>query len=149
MADLPTTTVPVATLGTFIAAIFAKAGTSQEEGERIAHHLIGANLAGHDSHGVIRVPRYVLWLENGSVVAGRTPEIITESPTHAVLDGGYGFGQTIGPLAVDMGIAKGPRRRHVRHRAAQFRPYRANRRLGGTGRRGRFGLDPLRQRRRR
>ncbi len=106
MADLPTATVPVATLQSFIAAIFAKAGTSQEEGEQIAHHLIGANLAGHDSHGVIRVPRYVLWLENGSVLAGRTPEVIKESPTHAVLDGGYGFGQTIGPLAVDMGIAK-------------------------------------------
>ncbi len=106
MADLPTTTVPVATLRPFIAAMFAKAGTSQEEGDRIAHHLIGANLAGHDSHGVIRVPRYVFWLENGSVIAGRSLEVVKESPTHAVLDGGYGFGQTIGPLAVDMGIAK-------------------------------------------
>ena len=106
MADLPTATVPVDTLASFIAAIFAKAGTSQEEGERIAHHLIGANLTGHDSHGVIRVPRYVLWLENGSVQAGRTPKVITESATHAVLDGEYGFGQTIGPIAVDMGIAK-------------------------------------------
>ncbi|WP_158746421.1 malate/lactate/ureidoglycolate dehydrogenase [Acidisphaera sp. L21] len=106
MADLPTQSVPVATLQDFIAAIFAKAGTSQEEGERIAHHLIGANLAGHDSHGVIRVPRYVFWLQNGSVVAGRTLEVVKESATHAVLDGGYGFGQTIGPLAVDMGIAK-------------------------------------------
>ena len=106
MADLPTATVPVDTLAGFIAAIFAKAGTSQAEGDRIAHHLIGANLTGHDSHGVIRVPRYVLWLENGSVLADRTPQIVTESATHAVLDGGYGFGQTIGPIAVDMGIAK-------------------------------------------
>ena len=106
MADLPTTTVPVPALAAFVADIFAKAGTMREEGERIAHHLIGANLAGHDSHGVIRVPRYVLWLENGSVLAGRTLEVVKETATHAVLDGGYGFGQTIGPLAVDMGIAK-------------------------------------------
>ena len=106
MADLPTTTVPVPVLRGFIADIFAKAGTSREEGERIAHHLIGANLAGHDSHGVIRVPRYVLWLENGSVVAGQSLTVVTESPSHAVVDGGFGFGQTIGPLAVDMGIAK-------------------------------------------
>ena len=106
MADLPTTTVPVATLRAFVTDIFAKAGTSREEGERIAHHLIGANLAGHDSHGVIRVPRYVLWLANGSVVAGQTLQVVVESPAHAVLDGGFGFGQTIGPLAVDMGIAK-------------------------------------------
>ncbi len=124
---------PVATLRAFVADIFAKAGTSQEEGERIAHHLIGANLAGHDSHGVIRVPRYVLWLQNGSVVAGQTPEVVTESPAHAVLDGGFGFGQTIGPLAVDMGIAKAQRVRHGGDRAAQLRAYRPHRRLGGAG----------------
>ncbi len=106
MAELPTTTIPVATLQDFIAAIFAKAGTSGEEGARIAHHLLGANLAGHDSHGVIRVPRYVFWLKQGAVKAGGTLEVLTESPSHAVVDGGYGFGQTIGPLAVDMGIAK-------------------------------------------
>ena len=104
--DLPTTTVPVEALQGFVGAIFAAAGTSQEEGARIARHLIGANLAGHDSHGVIRVPRYVLWLQNGSVVAGRTLEVVRESATHAVVDGGFGFGQTIGPLAVDLGIGK-------------------------------------------
>ena len=104
--DLPTTTIPVPTLHRFVATIFTAAGTSQEEADRIAHHLIGANLAGHDSHGVIRVPRYVLWLQNGSVVAGGTLEVVKESPTHAVVDGGFGFGQTIGPLAVDLGIGK-------------------------------------------
>ncbi len=104
--DLPTTTVPVAPLQGFVAAIFAAAGTSQDEGDRIAHHLIGANLTGHDSHGVIRVPRYVLWLQNGSVVAGRGLEVVKDSATHAVVDGGFGFGQTIGPLAVDLGISK-------------------------------------------
>ena len=106
MADLPTTTVPVTTLQGFIGDIFARAGTSAEEGARIAHHLIGANLAGHDSHGVIRVPRYVFWLQNGSVVANGSLQVIAESASHAVVDGGYGFGQTIGPLAVDLGIAK-------------------------------------------
>ena len=105
-AGLPTTTVRVPTLRAFVTDIFARAGTSREEADRIAHHLIGANLAGHDSHGVIRVPRYVLWLENGSLVAGRSLEVVVESPAHAVVDGGFGFGQTIGPLAVDMGIAK-------------------------------------------
>ena len=106
MADLPTTTIAVTTLQSFITDIFAAAGTSREEGERIAHHLIGANLAGHDSHGVIRVPRYVLWLQQGAVKAGGQLTIVKQSATHAVVDGGYGFGQTIGPLAVDLGIAK-------------------------------------------
>ncbi len=106
MAGLQTTTVAVPTLEAFVAAIFERAGTSREEGGRIARHLIGANLAGHDSHGVIRVPRYVLWLQQGAVRAGAQLEIVKDSPTHAVVDGGYGFGQTVGPLAVDLGIAK-------------------------------------------
>ena len=106
MADLPTTTVPVPTLTQYIAAMFEAAGCTAEEGARIAHHLIGANLAGHDSHGVIRVPRYILWLQEGKVVPGQTLEIEVESATHAVVDGGFGFGQTIGPLAVDLGISK-------------------------------------------
>jgi uncharacterized oxidoreductase len=104
--DLPTTTVPVATLAGFIAKMFVAGGCDAAEGARIAHHLIGANLAGHDSHGVIRVPRYLLWLAGGQVLAGQSLTIAVESPTHAVVDGNYGFGQTIGPLAVDLGIAK-------------------------------------------
>jgi uncharacterized oxidoreductase len=52
------------------------------------------------------VPRYVLWLKDGFVVPGKTIEIVREGPTHAVVDGGFGFGQTIGPQAVDLGIHK-------------------------------------------
>ncbi len=106
MMTEPLVTIPVAPLGGFIADMFSRAGTSRAEAERIAHHLIGANLAGHDSHGVIRAPRYVQWLQDGFVVADATLQVVKDSPTHAVVDGGFGFGQTIGPLAVDLGIAK-------------------------------------------
>ncbi len=106
MAELATHTVPAAKLERFIADIFTAAGCAREEGDRIAYHLMGANLTGHDSHGVIRAPRYVLWLQEGKVLPGQTLTIVTESPTHAVVDGNYGFGQTIGPLAVDLGIEK-------------------------------------------
>src|SRR5207237_10513402 len=36
------------------ADIFGAAGCGVEEAERIAVHLVEANLVGHDSHGVIR-----------------------------------------------------------------------------------------------
>ncbi len=106
MGALPTTTVGVDTLRSFIAEIFVAAGCDAEEAGRIGHHLVSANLAGHDSHGVIRVPRYVQWLADGKVRAGQAPTVMTESATHVVVDGNLGFGQTIGPLTVDMGIAK-------------------------------------------
>jgi uncharacterized oxidoreductase len=38
----------------FIASLFARAGCGDEEAVVIADHLVEANLAGHDSHGVIR-----------------------------------------------------------------------------------------------
>jgi uncharacterized oxidoreductase len=101
-----TVTIPAATLEDFIARIFAAAGCAPAEAAGIAHHLLSANLAGHDSHGVIRTPRYVEWLGLGYVRAGQTLTVVNETATHAVVDGNYGFGQTIGPLAVDFGIAK-------------------------------------------
>ncbi len=101
-----TTTVPADTLDRFITRIFAAAGCSATESACIAGHLLSANLAGHDSHGVIRVPRYVQWLKEGKVKAGQSVTVLAESANHAVLDGNLGFGQTIGEQAVDMGIAK-------------------------------------------
>ena len=52
------------------------------------------------------MPRYVQWLGEDKVRAGQAPTVVAESANHAVLDGNRGFGQTIGPAAVDMGIAK-------------------------------------------
>ena len=101
-----TTTVPVAILQPFISDIFIAAGCDRTEGDRVAHHLLSANLTGHDSHGVIRTPRYTVWLQEGKVRAGQSLSVVHETPTQAILDGNYGFGQTIGPLAVDFGIAK-------------------------------------------
>jgi uncharacterized oxidoreductase len=101
-----THTIPAETLGTLIGDIFAAAGCTREEAERIGRYLLSANLAGHDSHGVIRTPRYVQWLQDGKVRPGQTLTVVNDGPVHATVDGNFGFGQTIGPLAVDLGIAK-------------------------------------------
>ncbi len=106
MASLSEHLIPAPALERFIADIFEAAGCKADEAKGIAFHLLGANLTGHDSHGVIRTPRYIQWLQEGRVLPGQGLTIQTESPTHAVVDGNFGFGQTIGPLAVDLGIAK-------------------------------------------
>ena len=67
--------------------IFANAGSSAGEAERIARYLVEANLTGHDSHGVSRVLRYVNWKEDGSIVPDQKPEIVTDSPVYAIVDG--------------------------------------------------------------
>jgi hydroxycarboxylate dehydrogenase B len=86
--------------------IFSAAGCSRGEAERIAHYLVAANLAGHDSHGVVRVPRYVEMKRDGRVVADQTIEVTVDTPVLAVIDGRFGFGQSVAPQAVEIGIAK-------------------------------------------
>jgi uncharacterized oxidoreductase len=88
------------------ASIFKAAGCDSVEAERIAFHLVEANLVGHDSHGVIRVASYVQWLGAGKVLADRTMQVILENEVLAVVDGQFGFGQTIGGQAMALGIAK-------------------------------------------
>jgi hydroxycarboxylate dehydrogenase B len=93
-------------LESFVAEIFTKAGCSAAEGARIGKYLVIANLTGHDSHGVQRVPRYLQWKAEGVFIADRTAKIVTETPVLAVVDGLQGFGQTIAPQAVEIGIKK-------------------------------------------
>lgn len=90
----------------FIADLFERAGCSRAEGERIGHFLVQANLTGHDSHGVVRVPRYVAQLGSGAIVADQQVDILVDTPVMAVVDGKYGFGQTVGPAAARIGIDK-------------------------------------------
>jgi uncharacterized oxidoreductase len=90
----------------FVTAIFAAAGCSAEEAARVSRYLVAANLTGHDSHGVVRVPRYVDLLESGGVFADRKIEIAFETDAMAVADGQLGFGQTVAPQAVELGIRK-------------------------------------------
>ena len=106
MADLPIHTIPAGTLKDFVAAMFDKLGCDAAESERIARYLVNANLTGHDSHGVIRTPRYVEDVRSGRTIPGLSVTVVSESATHAVLEGNNGFGQTIAPQAVDIGIAK-------------------------------------------
>jgi uncharacterized oxidoreductase len=93
-------------LKNLVRTIFAAAGCRPPEDERIAHYLVQANLVGHDSHGVIRVPSYIDWLRTGKVLANQELKIVFENDVIAVTDGQFGFGQTMGEKAMRFGIAK-------------------------------------------
>ena len=48
--------IPHEQLQQLVHNIFQAAGSQKAEAEAISDHLVQANLAGHDSHGMIRVP---------------------------------------------------------------------------------------------
>lgn len=87
-------------------AIFQAAGASDEEAQIVMEHLVGANLAGHDSHGVILIPSYINRIKRGHIVPGAPLEIERESPTTAHLNGNWGFGYVVTTRAMEMAIAK-------------------------------------------
>ncbi len=102
-------TIPARELEAFIARIFVAEGGEQDEADAIATHLVDANLTGHDSHGVVRVPRYLDWVSRGFLVFGQHIETMIDSDGLTLLDGNLGFGQVIGREAVELGIEKASR----------------------------------------
>ena len=72
----------------------------------VAAHLVDSNLAGHDSHGVIRAPQYLGQIASGLIVPGAKSELERESETTALLRGHWNYGQIVGREAMDLAIAK-------------------------------------------
>jgi uncharacterized oxidoreductase len=87
-------------------ALFVAAGTSPEEAEIVMRHVVAANLAGHDSHGVIQVPTYIERIKLGHIVPGAPWTIVRESPTTTVVNGHWGFGYVVNERAMRLTIEK-------------------------------------------
>ncbi|MFQ6094991.1 MAG: Ldh family oxidoreductase [Candidatus Bathyarchaeia archaeon] len=86
--------------------IFKAAGVPEDESRLVSEFLVKANLAGHDSHGVIRIIQYVNEIRKGNIVPGSSIEVVRETPSSALLNGNWGFGQVIGVKAMKMAIEK-------------------------------------------
>ncbi|MEX2446236.1 MAG: Ldh family oxidoreductase, partial [Dehalococcoidia bacterium] len=99
-------TLPADTLTAYLARIFDACGAPAEEARLVAEHLVGANLRGHDSHGVIRAPWYVGFVRQGVLRPGARPLVVKESASTAYLDGQWNFGQVVAREAMSIAIAK-------------------------------------------
>ena len=97
-------------LRAFARAICRRAGCDEEETAAIADHLVDANLAGHDSHGVGMLTDYVPAMRDGRLRLGRRVRVARDLGAVVVLDGGIGVGQILGREAMAVGIERA--RRH-------------------------------------
>jgi uncharacterized oxidoreductase len=82
------------------------AGASEEEAGAVATGCVNANLAGHDSHGIIAIPAYIDRIKVGYIVPGAPWTIVQESPTTTVIDGHWGFGFHVNAKAMALTIEK-------------------------------------------
>jgi uncharacterized oxidoreductase len=86
--------------------LLVAAGAPEEHGRIVAQHLAENNLTGHDSHGFIRIIQYIRQIKEGTIIAAAKPEIVSDSPGVAQVDGHYGFGQVVARFSTELAIDK-------------------------------------------
>jgi uncharacterized oxidoreductase len=108
-------TFPAETLVRLSQALFEAANVPAADAAVVAHSLVDANLCGHDSHGVMRVPQYVEFLRKGVFRAAVPLDVLNETPAAVAADGNWGLGQVqahrllgkLLPKAKQVGVAAG------------------------------------------
>ena len=93
-------------LQTFTRNIFIAADTPPHIANDVAEIIIKANLAGHDSHGVLRIPSYLDGIENGGIRPDAEPDVLQETDNTLHIDGGNGFGHYTARYAIRRAIEK-------------------------------------------
>jgi uncharacterized oxidoreductase len=89
-----------------ISRIFQAAGVPAAIAIQVSASLVQSNLMGHDSHGVIRLMQYLRDLRAGLVDPHATIEVLHETPTTALLDAHWQFGQIAASHGMAMAIDK-------------------------------------------
>jgi len=84
----------------FITDILRSTGASDDEADKVAHHLVVANLMGHDSHGVQLIRKYVEQIEKGLCKPGTRATCVKDAGAILQFDGGRGFGICVGSDAM-------------------------------------------------
>jgi uncharacterized oxidoreductase len=88
-------TISANELREFAVKLLAAGGANEQEAQRVGESLIGANLRGYESHGVMRIPFYLDQVAQGDIVPNAEFEIVKEGPATLAVNGNWGFGQVL------------------------------------------------------
>jgi uncharacterized oxidoreductase len=86
--------------------VFIALGTPEDIAAEVAGHLVRANLAGHDSHGAIRIPQYATMIAQGAIRPAGRPTVLRDQGAALLVDGGDGFGQYAMAFALEQGMSR-------------------------------------------
>ncbi len=90
----------------FGTAVLESFGVPTTDAHLLADSLTTAELWGHSSHGMLRLPWYVDRLRSGVMTAVTAPETVMDGGAIAVLDGRHGIGQVLTKQATELGIER-------------------------------------------
>ncbi|MEV7090172.1 Ldh family oxidoreductase [Streptomyces sp. NPDC093085] len=102
-------TVTAPDLLRFAAAAAEAHGVPEADAGLLADTLVAAELWGHSSHGMLRLPWYLRRIETGATVPDAVPRIVTDNGAVIVVDGGDGLGQVVADRAVAWGVERAGR----------------------------------------
>jgi LDH2 family malate/lactate/ureidoglycolate dehydrogenase len=90
----------------FVTAVVERVGAEEDIAREVAVHLVRANLSGHDSHGVARIPQYLMQIDRGELIASARPVVTVDSGAGALVDAQRGFGQFSTAFALDWALER-------------------------------------------
>jgi ureidoglycolate dehydrogenase (NAD+) len=91
-------------LRAFTRSVFRNAGLIEAQAAVTADALVWADLRGHPSHGVMRIPLYVGWMERGLIKAKAAPKVALRKGAVVQIEGDSAVGPAAMALAVDTAI---------------------------------------------
>ncbi|MCZ6679938.1 MAG: Ldh family oxidoreductase [Candidatus Poribacteria bacterium] len=97
---------PASHLHAMTRKLFMAASTPRHIADAVAGILINANLAGHDSHGVLHIPGYLRSIEDGGIRPATEPVFLNETANAFRVDGGNSFGHYIAQKTMERAIEK-------------------------------------------
>ena len=92
--------------------LLIRAGAPADIAEITAQAIVGADVVGHESHGVAQLPGYIAAVKAGRIVPDARPATLKDTETTALLDAQKGFGHYSATIAIDTAIA-GAKRHHL------------------------------------
>jgi LDH2 family malate/lactate/ureidoglycolate dehydrogenase len=81
-------------------------GSPETEADLVSKRLLKADLTGHPSHGIIRIPTYMMMMRINWIKPGAVPEVVLDNGPIARVDGHRSYGQVGAEKAMAVAIQK-------------------------------------------
>jgi len=97
-------TVNAEALEKFANQAIRAAGAPEEDARITANIIVDSNLTGHESHGVVALPRYLGFIKKGYIVPGAPTEVVRDDPSFTLVNGNRNFGHIVTYRATQIAI---------------------------------------------